>query len=530
MKDFTLGTMKPRGTRRLIYNSDPSNTTRHLSEPAAKEEELRQVVRYYVKGSIDTVVQEIWSQSMTSFFRTDKFPYTPKPNHQKLVPMMDEGVMPIEIYIDECHKQKIEFLAGFRMNDRHGHHPDIFEKIYKENPDWILKGYWPSSTRTADARSYKYGCALNYSVEGVRDWIFSIMEEVANRFDIDGMEFNYTRLPACFPKGEAESSHAIMTEFVRRVRTMLDEVGEKKGRRLILGVRVFQHLESCKKIGFDIPTWIKEGLINYVAPADVGFTDFNAKYEEFVKLGREYDCYVYPQFQPWLGTNYMSQVKGAPLFLLPKNYLDQAQSTEHYRAVVQNFYGAGSDGFSTQNYFEVEGYDTLKELRDPETVGAGDHHYAFYPLWGKIPGVPGGYKGEFPYDPERIVLSRQELGERGEFRFRMCENLPKETKTDSGEVISGAMLMFRPSIVPGDEIEIDINGEKIPAENISYEWSEEADELHPADQPPTCHFALSSPPAVYGDNYLGMKLLKSGPDAKGDIDLFEVEVIVKANG
>ena len=252
MKNFALGTLKPRGTRRLIYNSDPSNTTRHLSEPAAKEEELRQVVRNYVTGAIDTVVQEVWSQSMTSFFRTDKFPYTPKPNHQKLVPMMDEGVMPIEIYIDECHKQKIEFLAGFRMNDRHGHHPDLFEKVSKENPDWILKGYWPSSTRTADARTYKYGCALDYSVEGVRDWIFSIMEEVANRFDIDGMEFNYTRLPACFPRGKAESSHAIMTEFVRRVRAMLDEVGEKKGRKLILGVRVFQHLESCKKIGFDI--------------------------------------------------------------------------------------------------------------------------------------------------------------------------------------------------------------------------------------------------------------------------------------
>ena len=40
VKDFKLGSLKPRGTRRVIYNSDLSNTTVHLSEPAAKPEEL----------------------------------------------------------------------------------------------------------------------------------------------------------------------------------------------------------------------------------------------------------------------------------------------------------------------------------------------------------------------------------------------------------------------------------------------------------------------------------------------------------
>ena len=262
-------------------------------------------------------------------------------------------------------------------------------------------------------------------------------------------------------------------------------------------------------VGIDISTWIKEKLVDYVAPGDIGFTDFNAKFEQFVELGRSHDCYIYPQIQDRMGFT----------------HLDTYQSPDQYRAVVQNFYGAGADGFSTQNYFDVEKYNIFKVLRDPNLLGDEDRHYVFYPLWGTIPGVPdGGYKGEIPYGPERIILNRQRLGERGAFRFRMCENLPAESKIDGAELISGAMVMFRPSIVPGDEIEIDINGEKIGAENISYEWSKEK------DQPPTCYFALSSLPAVYGDNYLGMKLVKSAPDAKADIHLFEVEVIVKANG
>ena len=61
VKDSKLGSLKPRGTRRLIYVSDPSNTTSHLSEPAAHPDELRQIIRNYAEqGNIDAVVQEIW--------------------------------------------------------------------------------------------------------------------------------------------------------------------------------------------------------------------------------------------------------------------------------------------------------------------------------------------------------------------------------------------------------------------------------------------------------------------------------------
>ncbi len=75
--------------------------------------------------------------------------------------------------------------------------------------------------------------------------------------------------------------------------------------------------------------------------------------------------------------------------------------------------------------------------------------------------------------------------------------------------------------MPGDEIELDINGETIPAENIKTNWPNEQ------DKSPLCRFALSSPPAVYGDNYLGLRLVKSATDVDDDIIVDEVEVIVK---
>ncbi len=524
LKEVTLGTLKPRGDRRVIYNSDPSNTTSQLSDPAAQPKELREIVRKYAKeGNIDTLVQEVFSEAMTVFWRTDKCPYDVRYWHQRLVPMMDASLMPIEVYIDECHKQGMEFIAGFRMNDRHGQNPDFFEKLSNEHPDWILTDYKPS-WEGAPPRSHKYGCALNYSVEGVRNFLFEIMEEVANRFDIDGIEFNFTRLAECFPIGKAEESHSIMTSFVRRVRKMLDEAGKKKERELILGVRVPQQLEGCKKMGFDVPTWIEERLIDYVAPGDFGFTDFNERYEDFVRLSRSYDCYVYPQVQPRIGIR-------SGLHMVPSRY----------RAAVQNFYGAGADGFSTQNFFHnwapsfaVPGEDGpsvpemypkalnyLKELRSPESIAAaGDRHYVFHPLW--LGSGPNGEGMSGIYKQEQIVLNRQQLGDRGEFRFRICERLAPRSKISGDTLLSGVMLLFRPDIAPGDEIEVDINGKRVPAEDIEYQWYDEK------GRPPLCTLALTSPPAVYGDNYLGLKLVKSTPEAQGDVVLLEVEVMVKA--
>jgi hypothetical protein len=208
--------------------------------------------------------------------------------------------------------------------------------------------------------------------------------------------------------------------------------------------------------------------------------------------------------------------------MLGYHHRDLVQRPEHCCAAVQNFYGAGADGFSTQNYFEVEAYSTLKVLRDPDRIAAGDRHYVFYPIWGPNQSAQAGYQGDFPYHTEEIVLDRENPGARGDFRFRMCEHLPAESTLSGEEVVSGAMVMFKPGIVPGDELAVDINGEPIPAEDIQYEWPKEK------DRPPLCRFALGSPPAVFGDNYLGLTLVKSAPGTRGNIVLHEVEVFVRA--
>lgn len=59
-----------------------------------------------------------------------------------------------------------------------------------------------------------------------------------------------------------------MTRFLERVRKKLDVAGDAKRRRLLLGVRVPQTLKECHALGYDVPTWIEQGLIDYVSPCD----------------------------------------------------------------------------------------------------------------------------------------------------------------------------------------------------------------------------------------------------------------------
>ena len=159
-------------------------------------------------------------------------------------------------------------------------------------------------------------------------------------------------------------------------------------------------------------------------------------------------------------------------------------------------------------------------MRDRRQLAAQNRHYVFYPIWGPNTGAQAGYQEDFPYCAEEIVLRREKPGGRGIFRFFLCEHLAGASKIAADEAISGAMLVCRPKLLPGDEVEIDINGQTIPAEDIQYQWPAQQ------GQPPVCSFALGAPPAVYGDNWLEATLAASDPQASDDIVIEELEVFV----
>jgi hypothetical protein len=83
-------------------------------------------------------------------------------------------------------------------------------KVYRipakeEHPDWLFRtpwaenGYW------------------NYSKKGVREYYLRNLQEVAERYDFDGIELDFAR-GLVLPPGEAWLLRHHMTDFVRQLR------------------------------------------------------------------------------------------------------------------------------------------------------------------------------------------------------------------------------------------------------------------------------------------------------------------------
>lgn len=80
----------------------------------------------------------------------------------------------------------------------------------------------------------------------------------------------------------------VMTGFVRSVRAMLDQAGQRKGRRLGLSARV--DWREYRRWGCDVERWMKEGLLDYLVVAQHSLGGYEFDLTPFVEMARGTDC------------------------------------------------------------------------------------------------------------------------------------------------------------------------------------------------------------------------------------------------
>ena len=100
------------------------------------------------------------------------------------------------------------------------------------------------------------------------------MREIAEDFDVDGLELNFVRWAKHFPRDQGHDKAGIMTAYVGQIHEMLALAATKRNReRLTLGVRVPESITACWLAGGDIETWVKAGWIDYVVISTWNNTD-----------------------------------------------------------------------------------------------------------------------------------------------------------------------------------------------------------------------------------------------------------------
>ena len=415
---------------------------------------------------------------------TELFPWRP--------PGMDEaGVDCLEVLIDRCHHHGMQFIADIRMNDRHG---GPRKGLAREHPEWAL-----------------LGSGNDFAIQGVRDAMWTFSKEVLDTYDVDGLEYDYMRWCHMFKPGAGKQNAHLLTDFMRRTRKLMDETARRRGcPRLALGVRVPQNIKECDYLGFDLATWIREGLVDYIVPSDFFHSDSNMKTEDFVKLAKGTDCQIYPAIHPMISMD-------------GPNEHYRLMSLPNYRAAAQNFYGFGADGISPYNYQRAfsrratahrassspawlwpASLGWLRELGNPDEVHQRDRHYLFYSIYKKPRKSPTGFSND-----DNIYLDRDTPVLEGERRFRMAENFGHRT-------LRTTMQFKAIGLARDDALKIRINDVEVPVDYISRVHDRDGQNVYEGDTlPPFDLYVIDmnwettgrKQPLAFGDNRLSVELI-----------------------
>lgn len=252
--------------------------------------------------------------------------------------------------IRRAHDQDLMFIASFRMNDTHiKSYPGsaLTPEFWKKHQDWRI---WEATA----GKSY-YNAALDYSHAPVRNRFRDAILEVAENYDVDGVEMDFTRTPYIFQPSEAWEKRAILTRFVREVRDRLEKIGRRRKKPFALVLRIPSEDHVLKTAGIDAREWIRLKLPTFLVMSEM-VINLNQTLEPWRTLCRDAGVLFYPAVE---GSGAYNRVEFySPLLqspIAPRHDGWAAWTTEDaqlrlQRASARNFLAQRPDGIYMFNF------------------------------------------------------------------------------------------------------------------------------------------------------------------------------------
>ncbi len=258
--------------------------------------------------------------------------------------LIQGGRGPLQIVIDFARSHGMEILASVRMNDVHDSFIEGGLTVWKkEHPEFLVD---PLGMQTA---LDLYITAQDFSHQEVRQRKFEIIEEVAQRYDVDGFELDFIRHPVFFSptlqgRPVSASDVEVMTAFMRRIRQLTDSEANRRERPLLLAARVPDSFPLALNVGLDLKGWLEEDLVDILI-AGGGYAPFSLPLAEFTAQAHQHGVLVYPCIN-----------QGAAATVSRGNFL------EGVRGLASNWFQSGADGIYVWNFGSPFEYKRGKDL------------------------------------------------------------------------------------------------------------------------------------------------------------------------
>ena len=258
-----------------------------------------------------------------------------------------------------CHENDLEVFFTHRINDVHDSFMDMELSTWKREHPECLMG------KRGDSEKYPFNdarnrwTALDFEIPEVQDYLIAIIDDVLARYDLDGIDIDYLRVPMFFRpnrirKPVTSDQVTILTGFQRRVRDVAYKHGNRRGRPILVSARVPVTKSMCRYVGIDIEQWLEEDLLDVLTTA-IGAVPFTNPTRELVELGHAHDVPVYPA---------IGSLTGEALAI---------RTTAHWRGAAANFWHAGADGVYLFNTFPRKPqHPHFTELGDPKNLATAN--------------------------------------------------------------------------------------------------------------------------------------------------------------
>jgi len=361
----------------------------------------------------------------------------------------------LQMAIDFCRREHKEIFLGIRVNDGHDSYtPGLLPRWKLDNPDCLYgkegdklpRGTWSS---------------VDFENSKVRAYMLKFMRQFFENYDVDGVCYDFNRHFNLFKSvawgRDAASAHAtqaqiaLMNGFMRELRALTDEFGRKRGKPILVAVRVYDSFEYDLAAGADVAGWLKDKSVDFVIGA--GYFQLNP-WHVTAKRVQALGGRFYASMDE-------SRIGQLPTPFHPLGYLKGRQDWKtFYPARIAAAMSEGCDGIF---FFNFQG-QPLKEIGSIDPCATEGHDKTYFAVdRGSGGGLPWNYvfRGETystmnkldPWKPQEVAP-----GGRYPFEIVIGDNLDSpKAKAAPPKATAFAMMDY----LKREDVKLAVNGTRL---------------------------------------------------------------------
>ena len=229
---------------------------------------------------------------------------------------------------------------------------------------------------------------LNYEKKEVRDHMFSLIQEVIEDYDFEGIELDWLRDPICCRPVASDETVEQITNWILEIKKLTVKKSKQIGKPYPLGVRVPGHLNYLRDIGLDVEKMAREGILDFVGTSNFYQSSWDMPFDTIrQRLGKDTVIYGVVESSPnWMKCSASTVDKTGTFIDRSLGYRSMQYNKEMIRGNAAGKLVFDIDGIEMFNNFfghdkSLKGieaaYDVLKETSDLELLRGKEKQYTF---------------------------------------------------------------------------------------------------------------------------------------------------------